>query len=86
MPRSEPGRIQQQDPSPRRCPGLSLKFILTGGERHDMTQAEELRAPFDSDAVIAGKGYDFDPLPDRLAPRQVEPVITSLRYRKQPRD
>ena len=51
-----------------------------------MTQAEELRAPFDSDAVIAGKGYDFDPLPDRLAPRQVEPVITSLRYRKQPRD
>ncbi|MYH62393.1 MAG: transposase [Caldilineaceae bacterium SB0675_bin_29] len=41
--------------------GFPLKFILTGGERHDMTQAEALLAPFDSDAVIAGKGYESDP-------------------------
>ena len=59
MPRSKPGRIQQQD-SPRRCPWL-LKFILTGGERLDMFQAEALLAAFAFCAVIADEGYDSDP-------------------------
>ena len=51
-----------------------------------MTQAEELRAPFDSDAVIADRGYDSDPLRELLAAQQVEVVIASRSYRKQPRD
>ncbi len=66
--------------------GLPLKFILTAGERHDMTQAESLLAPFDFDAVIADKGYDADPLRELLAAQQVEVVIPSRRNRKQPRD
>ncbi len=66
--------------------GFPLQFILTGGERHDLSQAESLLAPFHSDAVIAGKGYDSDPLRELLTARQVEVVIPSRRSRKQPRD
>ena len=63
-----------------------LKFILTRGERHDMTQAESLLAPFDFDAVIADKGYDSDPLRELLAAQQIEVVIPYRSYRRQPRD
>ena len=66
--------------------GFPLTFILTGGERHDMSQAELLLAPFHFDAVIADKGYDSDPLREPLAAQQVEVVIPSRRYRKQPGD
>ncbi len=66
--------------------GLPLTFILTGGERHDMSQAELLLAPFHFDAVIADKVYDSDPLRELLAAQQVEVDIPSLRYRKQQRD
>ena len=37
-------------------------------------------------AVIADKGYDSDPLRALLEAKQVEVVIPSRRYRKQPRD
>ena len=63
-----------------------LKFILTGSERHDMSQAELLPAPFHFDAIIADKGYDSDPLRELLAAQQVEVVIPFRRYRKQPWD
>ena len=66
--------------------GFPLQFILTGGERHDITQAESLLAPFDFDAVIADKGYDSDPLRELIAARQVEAVIPFRRYRKHPRN
>ena len=66
--------------------GYPLEFILTGGERHDMSQVESLLAPFQFDAVIADKGYDSGPLRDLLAAQQVEVVIPSRRYRRQPRD
>ena len=61
-----------------------MQFILTGGERHDLSQAESLLAPFRFDAVIADKGYDSDPLRELLTARQVEVVIPSRRNRKQP--
>ena len=47
--------------------GFPLRFILTGAERHDITQAESLLAPFHFDAVIADKGYDSDSLRILLA-------------------
>ncbi|MDE0312842.1 MAG: IS5 family transposase [Caldilineaceae bacterium] len=68
------------------APGFPLQFILTGGERHDLSQAETLLAPFHFDAVIAEKGYSSDPLRELLAARQVELIIPSRRYRRQPRD
>jgi len=51
-----------------------------------MSQAELLLAPFHFDAVIADKGYDSDPLRELLVAQQVEVVIPSRRYRKQPWD
>ena len=65
--------------------GFPLHFILTGGERHDLTQAESLLAPFHFDAVIADKGYDSDHLRTLLEAKQVEVVIPSRRDRKQQR-
>jgi len=35
-----------------------VRFILTGGERHDITQAEPLIENLSADYVIADKGYD----------------------------
>ncbi|MCY3902689.1 MAG: transposase [Caldilineaceae bacterium] len=65
--------------------GFLLQFILTGGERHDLSLAESLLAPFHFDAVIADKGYSSDPLRELLTAKQVEVVIPSRCYCKQPR-
>ncbi|MXY94972.1 MAG: transposase [Caldilineaceae bacterium SB0670_bin_27] len=51
-----------------------------------MTQSEVLLTPFDFDAVIAGKGYESGPLRVLLAAQQLEVIIPSRSYRKQPRD
>ena len=40
--------------------GNALRFILTGGERHDITQAEALIDSFQFDHVIADTAYDAD--------------------------
>ena len=61
--------------------GFPLKFILTGGERHDLSQAESLLAPFHFDAVIADKGYSSDPLREPLAAKPIAVVIPPRRYR-----
>ena len=66
--------------------GFPLQFILTGGERHDFSQAESLLAPFHFGAVIADKGYSSDRLRELLTAKQVEVVIPPRRYRRQPHD
>ena len=66
--------------------GFPLRFIVTGVERHDLTQVESLLAPFHFDADITDKGYDSDPLRTLLAAKQFEVVIPSRRNRKQQRD
>ena len=38
--------------------GNAVRFILTGGERHDMTQAEALIENLSAEHLIADKGYD----------------------------
>ena len=38
--------------------GNPLRFILTGGQRHDITQAEELIAGYAGEQVLADKGYE----------------------------
>ncbi|MCB8980232.1 MAG: transposase [Ardenticatenaceae bacterium] len=40
--------------------GNPLKFILTGDQRHDVTQARALPEPYAFDRAIADKGYDAD--------------------------
>ena len=38
--------------------GNPLRFILTGGQQHDITQAEELIAGYAGEHVLADKAYD----------------------------
>ena len=40
--------------------GNALRFILSGGERHDVTQAESLVGDFVFETLIADKAYDKD--------------------------
>ena len=59
---------------------------MTGGERHDITQAESLLARFHLGSVIADRAYDRDALRQQLQVSQVEVVIPSRRNRKQQQD
>lgn len=42
--------------------GNPLRFIVTGGKRHDSTQAQTLLDGFQAQAVLADKSYDADEL------------------------
>ena len=44
-------------PTPATC-SRSLRFRLTGGQEHDVTQAEALISDMDSEYVIADRAYD----------------------------
>ena len=57
--------------------GNALRFILTGGERNDITQAEELIENFTAAYVIADKGYDAEAFVLKLKERNSEAVIPS---------
>lgn len=47
--------------------GNLARFILTGGQRHDVTQAPALLEGLHPDAVIADKAFDADPLLEQIA-------------------
>ena len=57
--------------------GNTLRFILTGGERNDITQAESLVNGLVADYVIADKGYDAEAFVLKLKERNSEAVIPS---------
>ncbi len=65
--------------------GLPLEFILTGGERHDSTQADALLRARQTDFVIADKGYDFENVRESIEGCGAIPVIPERRNRKQPK-
>ena len=62
--------------------GNAIRFILTGGERHDITPAEALIENLFPDYVIADKGYDADKFILLLRKKDVAAVIPSKRNRK----
>lgn len=62
--------------------GNALRFILTGGERNDITQAEQLIEHLFSDYLIADKGYDSDNFVVLLEKRETAVVIPSKANRK----
>ena len=66
--------------------GNPLKFVLTPGQNHDMTQAEALTADFRPGTVPADKGYDSDPYRQFLKDRGIVPVIPPRSDRKNPQD
>jgi transposase len=65
--------------------GYPLRFILTGGQRHDITQAETLIDSFQFDYVIADKGYDADAFLQTIADQTAQAVIPSRKRRLEPR-
>lgn len=59
-----------------------LRFILTGGPEHDITQLEALLRGYAGEYVIAGKGYDAQGLSCFILERGMTPVIPGCSNRK----
>ena len=66
--------------------GNPLRFILTGGQQHDITQAEELIDGYEGEYVLADKGYDSQGFRQHILERGMTPVIPPRSNRKQPCD
>ncbi|OAM01650.1 MAG: transposase [Wolbachia endosymbiont of Dactylopius coccus] len=62
--------------------GNPLKFILTPGQRNEITQAEVLTKNVYNSIVVADKGYDSNAFVVSLENRKCEIVIPSKRNRK----
>ena len=56
--------------------GNPLRFTLTEGQAHDITQADELIDGIESDYVIADRGYDSQRLRERIVEMGATPVIS----------
>ncbi len=59
--------------------------MLTPGQAHDLTCAEQLIDSADPGALLGDKAYDADPLIDTLTQRGITPVIPPKANRKAPR-
>lgn len=66
--------------------GLPLDFILTAGQRHDVTQAPALLEGRQADYVIADTSYDADDLLALILSQGAIPVIPARKNRTQIRD
>ena len=62
--------------------GNPLRLILTGGQVHDITQAEVLLGLFEPGALLADKGYDAYYFADSLIARAIKVVIPPKSNRK----
>ena len=65
--------------------GNPVKFILTAGNRNDVTQAAELLKEQQNTVVLADKGYDSQVLVDMLENQGCTVVIPSKKNAKNPR-
>ena len=54
--------------------GNPLRFTLTGGQAHDITQAYELIDGIESEYVIADRGYDSQQFRERIVEMGATPV------------
>lgn len=66
--------------------GNPLKFILTPGQRQDITQAESLLQNIENTAVIADKAYDSNALIEVIEKQKSIAVIPSRKNRKVQRE
>jgi transposase len=62
-----------------------LRFILTGGQVHDVTQASALMGGWQPSHVIADKGYDSQDVVDGIEQAGALAVIPPRSNRKSPR-
>jgi transposase len=66
--------------------GNPLRFLLTGGQRHDITQANDLIENFEFECVIADRSYDSEEFLQKIAEKEAITVIPPRRNRKDHRD
>ena len=66
--------------------GNPLAVSLTGGQAHDITQAETLAAGVEPGAMLGDRGYDADHFIESLKLRSIKVVIPPKANRKTPRD
>lgn len=68
--------------------GNPLRFLLTGGQRHDSTQAAALVTDYDEavERVLADKSYDFDDFLQLIATLGAEAVIPPRANRTEQRE
>ena len=64
---------------------LPLRFTLTAGQRHDITQGPALIAGYRSDAVIADAAYDSDAFRAEIVAEGAEAVIRPRKSRVEER-
>ena len=62
--------------------GRPLRFLLTAGQVHEITQAESLLEEAEGGAVLVDKGYDCNALRQSIVAKGMTPVIPTLRSRK----
>jgi transposase len=55
--------------------GNPVRFVLTGGQRNDITQIEALRDGLKANHVLADKGYDAQRAVDAIAAAGAKPVV-----------
>jgi transposase len=65
--------------------GNPLKFILTAGQRHDITQAATLSEGLNNTIVIADTAYSAQHFIETLHSKQCKPEIPSRKNSKEPR-
>jgi transposase len=66
--------------------GNPVRFTLTAGQCHDITQAEALIAGYESEYVIADKSYDADHFRQTISASGAKPVIPPRSNRKEQYD
>ena len=64
--------------------GNPLRFILTGGQKHDITEAEGLIDGYAGEYVLADKGYDSQEFRQYILEQGMSPVIPPRSNRKEP--
>tara|TARA_B100001778_G_C18406384_1_gene546644 strand:- start:19 stop:360 length:342 start_codon:yes stop_codon:yes gene_type:complete len=52
-----------------------LDFIITPGQKHDASQAEDLISRFEAEAILADKGYDSDVIREAARSKGMIPHI-----------
>lgn len=65
--------------------GQLARWTLTGGQLHDVTQAQDLIAGMATEAVVADKAYDANPLIDAITRAGASAVIPPRKNRQSPR-
>jgi transposase len=66
--------------------GNPLRYILTPGQTHDITQAENLVSGYAAQTVMCDRGYDSDKFRQSQRDRVIETVIPCRSNRKNPHE